>query len=243
MYRIVRTLARGCADQPAMSRYGVKLTCRPNDLTFHYAMLGQYGQVGDELVTRLKPGMCFIDVGANQGVFSLMAAKIVGAEGRVISFEPSRREFAVLLRNIDCNRADNILPIHCGLADRTGLASLRLAGDEHTGLNHYVDGLGQPSLQLDLRQCHSLVKELIGSRSTVIKIDVEGYEAKVIRSLEEVLRSAGTVSVPIEIDGRNLTRQESCIDEIYDYMDSIGYTHVHRPGYMPHYDEVFYRAD
>ena len=45
----------------------------------------------------LRPGDCFVDVGANAGVFSLAAAAFVGDTGHVIAFEPSSREYASLL--------------------------------------------------------------------------------------------------------------------------------------------------
>ena len=61
------------------------------------------------LDTLLSPGGTFIDVGASFGIYSLVASKVVGPRGRVISFEPTSQSFAVLQRNIVLNRLTNIL--------------------------------------------------------------------------------------------------------------------------------------
>ncbi len=54
----------------------------------------------------LKPGMVFLDAGANEGLYTLFAAKRVGCSGRVLAFEPSKREFERLRENIRINRLE-----------------------------------------------------------------------------------------------------------------------------------------
>jgi SAM-dependent methyltransferase len=65
----------------------------------------------------LKQGMCFFDIGANQGFFTLLAAQIINGSGRVVAFEPSPREFARLSRNIKINRFENVVfePVALGV--------------------------------------------------------------------------------------------------------------------------------
>jgi FkbM family methyltransferase len=76
----------------------------------------------------LQPGMIFVDVGANDGLYRLFAAKRLGPSGRVVALEPSGREFARLERNLQLNRLPRL-----AASDRDGLATLRIAGFGHEG--------------------------------------------------------------------------------------------------------------
>src|ERR1700757_2532255 len=72
----------------------------------------------------LSPGRVFVDAGANFGIYTLFASKIVGEAGRVISFEPSTRVFPVLRRNITLNGCKNVSAVPIALTDKTGRARL-----------------------------------------------------------------------------------------------------------------------
>jgi FkbM family methyltransferase len=89
----------------------------------------------------LKPGMTFVDVGANWGYFTLLAAHLVGRAGRVLSLEPDPRLFQTLIGNVAMNRLDQVRALQLAAADAPGLLSL--AGfDERQGnfgLSRIVD--------------------------------------------------------------------------------------------------------
>ena len=65
-------------------------------------------EVLESLEGLLTPGDTFLDLGANEGFFSILASKIVGTEGKVIAIEPQTRLQSVLVRNIAENNAFNI---------------------------------------------------------------------------------------------------------------------------------------
>ncbi len=83
----------------------------------------------------LTPGMVFVDAGANDGLYSLFAARRVGPAGLVWAFEPSAREFARLEENLKLNALENVRPFRAALADRNGEVDLAVAGFEHEGQN------------------------------------------------------------------------------------------------------------
>lgn len=223
MFPVVRLLSSLCPGQPIASKYGVKLACRPRDKTFLFAVLGRYGAVHDFLAEHLGPGKCLVDIGANQGVFTLVGAKRVGPTGRVLSFEPSRREFGDLLRNLEFNRAVNVVPFMAGLSDVEGAGALAAGDDRHSGKGHYVANGGDLSLQLDLRRLDSLLHALIGDRETWIKIDVEGYEWRVVRSLDKIFQNPLTKGAAIEIDAKLLGAQGASPAEVYSEMARHGF--------------------
>jgi FkbM family methyltransferase len=69
----------------------------------------------EALVERLRPGMIFYDLGANIGLFSLLAARLVGTGGRVFSFEPDAEVAARLRRNIEQNGFSNVTVVEAGV--------------------------------------------------------------------------------------------------------------------------------
>ena len=76
----------------------------------------------------LKPGMVFVDVGANDGYFTLFAARRLGPTGRVIAVEPSSRERVNLQRNVEAQPArpmSTVVPLALGAAPGTARPASR----------------------------------------------------------------------------------------------------------------------
>src|SRR3546814_18389766 len=91
---------------PVRSHYGpVQLRLYPGDRTNRHCILGTYNNVVPDEVERLEEGDCFIDVGANCGLFSIMAGQRVGPGGLVLAFEPCQQTFSRLVDNIELGRA------------------------------------------------------------------------------------------------------------------------------------------
>jgi FkbM family methyltransferase len=139
---------------------------------------------------RLQPGMVFYDLGANIGLFTLLAARLVGAEGRVISFEPDRDAASRLRRNIERNQFANVTVIEAGVWSKSGYVNFVPADSSSPdhGLGRFVvganDAIGIP------KQCLAL-DDLIGSAPPpdAIKCDVEGAEFEALRGAEKLLRT------------------------------------------------------
>lgn len=70
----------------------------------------------------LEPGDRFVDVGANIGMITLQAARLVGPSGRVESFEPNPNCFATLERHLAINGIENVVAHRVGLSDTSGSA-------------------------------------------------------------------------------------------------------------------------
>ena len=83
----------------------------------------------------IGPGMTVVDVGANAGVFTLEAAKLVGVQGAVHAFEPSPRDRERLLANVSLNALANVHLHAEALGRATGKAVLAVSGSDHPGHN------------------------------------------------------------------------------------------------------------
>src|SRR4030095_9112677 len=71
----------------------------------------------DLVATYLKPGMNVIDVGANVGLYSILADKLVAQGGKIWAFEPSSESYQRLLRNVELNRCSAVIPHKVALGD------------------------------------------------------------------------------------------------------------------------------
>ncbi len=161
----------------------------------------------------LKPGMVFVDVGANDGYYTLFAARRVGADGRVVAVEPSSRERAHLARNLARNGIGNVEIVPAALGAAAGHADLHLAHGAHTGHNTLGsfahDDVVPDSLErVTLDTLDAVVARLGLPRVDVVKIDVEGAEAGVIAGARTVLTTIRPVLM-MELNDSALRAQGS----------------------------------
>lgn len=142
-----------------------------------------------ELDQLLRPGDVFIDVGANIGLYSLKAARLVGAEGRVIALEPGREAFDHLMENLALNTFPWVSPLRLAASASNG----------HARLHHVPLGADPQAFSLvpNARASHGETVETITldrlatmtslTRIDLIKIDVEGAEPLVVAGAHDVL--------------------------------------------------------
>lgn len=147
-----------------------------------------------------------LDCGANVGMYTIWAAATRGV--RVFAFEPEAQNYALLNRNILLNNLSARVHAYCmGLSDTSGLsqlhmADLRLAGSCHS-VGEALDYKLEPLRTLFVQGCVvSRLDDLIAQGATPvpthIKIDVDGFEHKVIDGARQTLRNPAVKSLLIE---------------------------------------------
>lgn len=175
----------------------------------------------------LKPGMVFVDVGANDGYYTLFAAQRLGPTGKVVAVEPSTRERANLKRNIARNGLGNVSVIPVALGAACGTAELHLAQSAHSGHNTLGrfanDGVQAESVeQVKIRRLDDVAHDMALDRIDVMKIDVEGAEANVIAGGYEVLARTRPV-ILLEISDKALRGQGSNAQQLIATLRGLGY--------------------
>jgi FkbM family methyltransferase len=131
----------------------------------------------------IPPGSVVLDVGANIGCYTFTFAKLVGPTGLVVAVEPTDRAFAKLRNNVALNSFANIRCLQVGLSDRD-------VGDVDVSFQSSFPLNGRPpssTQSVRLVTLDTLVSELRLDRVDFIKVDVDGYEAKVFAGARLVL--------------------------------------------------------
>lgn len=139
------------------------------------------------LRSSLNKGDIYIDIGANVGTTTLVAAKAVGDEGIVFCFEPNKKTYKALRANIRKNGFTNALAKECALGGEEGVALFY--DNNNDDMNRVsTSGEGNP---VQLGKLDSYMRHFKDIR--LIKIDVEGYEINVLRGAKETLEKTDMV--------------------------------------------------
>ena len=126
----------------------------------------------------------FMDIGANCGLYSLIAAK---AGVPVLAVEPNRLNYLRLKQNIDHNGFANIQPYALALSDKPGRAALYGGGEGASLLRNWGGMTNTYAQEVDVDTLDNLFASRSGLREILIKIDVEGHEPAVLSGARGLL--------------------------------------------------------
>lgn len=148
------------------------------------------------LLHLLRKDDLFIDVGANIGSYTILAAAEVGA--RVIAIEPIPDTFKNLAQNIAINNTEHtVKALNIGLGSKKG--TLNFTNSFDTG-NHVADD-NDMATGLTMVSTDTMDNILDGDRPLLIKIDVEGFETEVLNGASNTLQSPALKAIIIELNG------------------------------------------
>ena len=191
--------------------------------------LGRFYDLGTQLFVRagVREGDTFVDVGGNIGMITLLAARLVGTSGRVETFEPNPDVFRRLSECVQHNRLEGIVRLHNkALADEPGELMLSVL-TEHSGMGTLTEVTGHERTMVSRtysvrveRGDSVLGHDLKGPLT--IKIDVEGFECRVLRGIEGTLRRLRPAVVN-EVAPGHLERAGASVKQLFELLESHGY--------------------
>lgn len=169
----------------------------------------------------------FLDVGANFGLYSVIASKRNLAD-RIIAYEPDPRSFAQLHANLYLNKFSQHIETRCkAVSSESGDKMLSLHGEYSTGTTR-IDSAGENQVVV---QSVALDDEFdFSGKSIAIKIDIEGHEAAAIQGMEKLLRN-NRCFLQVEVFPENTMAVE-------ELMARIGY---HRTECVHH--DIYFQRD
>lgn len=232
-------LARRLAQHPATVRLsdgrwrvrwpqGVELyySTKFNSVTFNYLGTGAYEDAELRLFqNNLQPNSVVLDIGANVGLYSLLAAQIVCA-GKIFAFEPLPDTQRELRENIALNRATHLIdPVGLALSDQTGEGFI--TSDFHS--SNFIVGADAAAAKhrIELTTLDHFATTRALDRVDFIKIDVEGHELATLRGASAVLRQhrpmllVELIERPMEFSGRAVSDHRA----VLALLAELGYVH------------------
>jgi FkbM family methyltransferase len=191
-YRAIDWICRGRSDRfitdfhPGGSR-ALRFVCDLRDgIAREVCFVGRYGPQETRLLRALlRPDMTVIDVGANWGYFTLLAASLVGPRGRVVALEPEPRLFQLLDENVRLNDLSHVTAFRAAATDRSNVTLPLRIFDETSGnwgVSSISSGVGE-TRDVDGRSLDELTMELGLEAIDLVKIDVEGHELAVLAGM------------------------------------------------------------
>jgi FkbM family methyltransferase len=185
------------------------------------------------LVSFLKPGMAFVDLGANEGFFSVIAARAVGPTGRVLAIEPQSRLGPVIRRNLELNDAANVTLAQVAISAEAGVAEFNLAPDTNSGSSGLsrATRYANPTQSVRTLTLDLCLQEHALTMVDVMKIDIEGYEYEAVLGAKELFRTLKVRRLLIEIHDKLLSARGLRPQDISDFLLSCGYERQERLGF------------
>jgi FkbM family methyltransferase len=205
-------------------RFGIFCVDPVSDLGAKLRSSGRYEPAMEEtLLSHLTHGNLFVDIGANEGYFTVIGSKAVGNEGRVISIEPQSRLEEVIKTNIKINSIINVTYVKTAISDKAGTAEIYLTSSTNTG----ASGLVQQTTRARSKEPIPTKKlsDILDANDIVdlMKIDVEGYEYESILGSKEIFLQRRVRAIALELHPQILRRRGLTAMDIVNFLSECGY--------------------
>ncbi len=176
-----------------------------------------------DIVKKLvKKGDVVLDVGANIGYYTVIISKIVGNEGKVIAFEPTKYFGDVLEKNIYENEVKNCIVQKYALSDEDSITEI-IIGENSATINWISDceNTKRGSESIETKRLDDIISDLNLHKIDFIKIDVDGHEPAFFRgAIESIHKFKPTILM--EIAHLNYLQAGTTAWDFYDYLKKNG---------------------
>jgi FkbM family methyltransferase len=219
-----------------MISFGLPLpTCLPfgglwlawNDYDGDIVFAGRYEENDSLFVEHfLKSGMIFLDIGANHGYYTILASKKVSPGGKVIAFEPSKREVNKLFLHVRLNFCKNVEIENVALGNQEGVIDLFLVEGRDAGCNSLRPPLVNDlvkKLQVRVITLDKYLKQKDIKQVDFIKIDAEGAELDVLKGSMELLQQNYKPIILCEITNSRTKPWGYDAKEIVFFLSNLNY--------------------
>jgi FkbM family methyltransferase len=167
----------------------------------------------------VRNGMIAFDIGANIGYFTLLLATLVGPSGRVFSFEPTESAFHKLSRNLELNQFANVTLEKKALSNEDSIRISRI----NSSFRIDRQDIDIPAQRVIFSTLDKYCNEHDLERIDFLKIDVDGYEFKVIQGGQQTLQKFRPV-ILLELCKISLSIHGDRLEDLLNLLQRLGYS-------------------
>jgi FkbM family methyltransferase len=199
---------------------GFLLYIDPRDESVSKILLldGTYEPTETRLIrSQLTEGSVFVDIGANIGYYTLLAASCVGHRGKVYSFEPEPNNFSLLSRNVEAYPTNNITVIQMAVSRESGTMSLYVEDAIAGGHTLFPSQEKQRTVTVKTTSLDDFFGEHI-PEVTLMKMDIEGWEMEALQGMKKTINANPYIKLITEIFPKRL---EECGSSPRGYLEEL----------------------
>jgi FkbM family methyltransferase len=171
----------------------------------------------------IKPGATVLDVGAQFGFFTLLAARQAGRAGKVYAFEPAAANYKLLQRNVQVNgysQSVRIIQKAAGKRRETVPFFVYEASDSHGMYRHPQALLREEALV----ECVTVDEVIEGRGADVIKMDIEGNEPCALDGMKQTISRSGDLVLIAELAPAYLRRAGFAPEDYLAKLEELGFS-------------------
>src|ERR1700733_824304 len=176
------------------------------------------------LATLLGPGKVFVDLGANEGYFTVLGARLTEPEGQVIAIEPQDRLIPVIGANLRDNGL-NATIVQAAVSDRKATAVLHLAPSMNTGGSALQRATKYPVPTQRVRTV--TLADVLDDNHVVnvdlLKIDIEGFEFEAILGSPQLFTDKRIKAMALELHPAALATRRKSVEQLVSFLTGAGY--------------------
>ena len=216
VYSLYRYLLTARGRTPLVNGFRMHL---PDDCFYTYALSDYEPSVTKAVLSLIRSEDIVIDIGANVGYYTLLAARQVGNVEEVYAFEADPDNFNILTENIALNSFANVTPVRKAVSNRTGKTKFYIKDSmSHSLCDHTVlptrASITVDTVALDDFICNCPTE--VRKRISLIKMDIEGAEPLALEGMAEFLRSKKKLTMISELVPSFYTS-----NTLSDYIDQL----------------------
>jgi FkbM family methyltransferase len=175
----------------------------------------------------LRKGMNVVDIGANIGYFTLLAASLVGESGEVFAFEPASQNYALLVKNIEVNGYKNVIPVQKAVFSNTGKVKFFL-NNVALGQSSLFEVSENPTeaIMVDVVSLDEFFKD--NERPIdIIKMDIEGAEMTALLGMAKIVENNDDIKIFTEFWPDGLQKSGFSSQEYWNKLRQFGFNFIY----------------
>ncbi len=173
----------------------------------------------------LKSGDTFVDLGANEGYFTVIGARLCGAEGRVLAIEPQHRLLPVIEQNLKLNGLAHVEVLNAAISDQRGTATLHLTASTNSGGSgfHRHSKYKLPTQEIGTLTLEEALDAQKLEQVDLMKVDIEGFEYEALLGSTKVFEQHRVKALALELHPTILADRGKAAADIEQMLERCGY--------------------